>query len=68
VLWLLYECARGTEEPDELIGLYDSIDEMVVEKHKLSPAACICVGDMTSDRTFSERCGFQFAWAHDFFR
>jgi len=39
-----------------------------IERFKLDPSRCICVGDMTSDRTFAERCGFKFAWAHEFFR
>ncbi len=38
-----------------------------VEQHKLDPAKCVMVGDMKSDRTFAERCGFQFQWAKDFF-
>ena len=37
------------------------------EKHKLDPHSCICVGDMKSDETFAQRCGFRFADAHDFF-
>jgi len=39
-----------------------------IEAYKLDPARCICVGDLTSDRTFAARCGFQYADAHDFFR
>ena len=38
-----------------------------IEKHKLDPAQCIMVGDMTSDKTFAKRCGFQFVHANDFF-
>lgn len=38
-----------------------------IEKYKLNPSACVMVGDMTKDKTFAERCGFQFAWAHEFF-
>jgi len=38
-----------------------------IERYKLSPPDCIYVGDMKSDKTFAERCGFAFAWAHDFF-
>ncbi len=41
---------------------------LFIEKHKLDPAKCVMVGDMTSDKTFAERCGFRFAWAHDFFK
>jgi len=38
-----------------------------IEKYKLDPSQTIFVGDMTKDKTFAERCGFQFAWAHEFF-
>ncbi len=38
-----------------------------IEKYKLDPAQCILVGDMKSDKTFAERCGFQFEWADAFF-
>ena len=40
---------------------------MFIEKHKLDPSKCLKVGDMTSDKTFAQRCGFQFAWGHEFF-
>jgi HAD superfamily hydrolase (TIGR01662 family) len=40
---------------------------MFIEEHKLDPAQCVMVGDMTSDKTFATRCGFQFQWAKDFF-
>lgn len=36
-------------------------------KHKLDPKRCVVVGDMTTDRTFAARCGFQFEWAGIFF-
>jgi HAD superfamily hydrolase (TIGR01662 family) len=39
-----------------------------IEKYKLDPSQCVMVGDMKTDKTFAERCGFQFAWAHEFFR
>lgn len=39
-----------------------------VEKYKLNPTACIMVGDMTSDKTFATRCGFQYVDAAEFFR
>ena len=39
-----------------------------IEKYKLDPAQCICVGDLKTDETFSRRCGFQFRYAKDFFR
>jgi histidinol phosphatase-like enzyme len=41
---------------------------LLIEKYKLDPAQCVFVGDQTSDKTFSERCGFQFTWDHEFFR
>lgn len=31
-----------------------------IVKHKLDPSKCIYVGDMTVDKTFAGRCGFQF--------
>ena len=39
-----------------------------IEKYKLNPADCIVVGDMTSDKTFAARCGFQFSDAETFFQ
>ncbi len=30
-----------------------------IEKYKLNPSQCIMVGDMKTDQTFAERCGFQ---------
>jgi HAD superfamily hydrolase (TIGR01662 family) len=38
-----------------------------IERYKLQPSQCIYVGDRKTDATFSSRCGFQFAWAHEFF-
>lgn len=38
-----------------------------IEKYRLDPQQTIYVGDMTKDRTFAERCGFQFALASEFF-
>lgn len=38
-----------------------------IEKYKLNPSQCIMVGDMTTDETFAERCGFQYAHADYFF-
>lgn len=40
---------------------------LLIERYLLDPSQCVCVGDMTTDKTFSERCGFQFEWAKDFF-
>lgn len=36
-------------------------------QYKLLPSSCIFVGDMTSDKTFAKRCGFQFEKADKFF-
>ena len=41
---------------------------LYIERYKLDPKQCIYVGDRGEDRTFAERCGFQFAWAEEFFR
>ncbi|MFX1286827.1 MAG: HAD-IIIA family hydrolase [Promethearchaeota archaeon] len=38
-----------------------------IEKYNLDPSQCIMVGDMKTDQTFAERCGFQFVNAHKFF-
>jgi len=38
-----------------------------IEKYKLDPSQCIMVGDMKTDQTFAERCGFQFINAQNFF-
>jgi histidinol-phosphate phosphatase family protein len=38
-----------------------------IEKYKLDPAKCIMVGDMTTDRTFATRAGFQYLDAKEFF-
>ena len=37
-------------------------------KHKLSRKDCIFVGDMTTDKTFAARCGFQYVDQVDFFK
>jgi len=39
-----------------------------VWKHKLDPTQVTMVGDMTSDKTFARRCGFNFEYAKDFFK
>lgn len=39
-----------------------------IEKYKLLPSKCIMVGDQTTDKTFAERCGFQYINAEDFFQ
>ncbi len=38
-----------------------------IEKYKLDPSQCLYVGDMTQDKTFARRCGFQFQLAEAFF-
>jgi HAD superfamily hydrolase (TIGR01662 family) len=38
-----------------------------IEKYKLDPALCIMVGDMTTDKTFSTRCGFKYVDQSIFF-
>ncbi len=37
-------------------------------KHKLSAKDCIFVGDMTTDKTFAQRCGFQYVDQAEFFK
>lgn len=37
-------------------------------KHKLNRKECIFVGDMTTDKTFAARAGFQYADQADFFK
>lgn len=37
-------------------------------KHKLNPKDCIFVGDMTTDKTFATRCGFQYVDQMEFFK
>jgi len=39
-----------------------------IEKYKLNPAACVMVGDQTTDETFATRCGFKFIYANEFFK
>lgn len=39
-----------------------------IETYKLNPKDCIMVGDMTTDETFAERCGFQYVHADTFFK
>jgi len=40
----------------------------LIEQFKLNPAQCIMVGDQTTDKTFAKRLGFQFEFAHKFFK
>lgn len=39
-----------------------------IEKYKLDPNQSIFVGDRGEDKSFAVRCGFQFAWADEYFR
>lgn len=39
-----------------------------IEKYKLNPARCIMIGDLKTDRTFAERCGFRFQQIEEFFK
>ena len=39
-----------------------------IEKYGLDPSRCIMVGDMTSDKTFAKRCGFQYMDQAEFFK
>lgn len=39
-----------------------------IEKHKLDRAQTTYIGDLTSDKTFSERCGIKFSLAEQFFK
>lgn len=39
-----------------------------IEKHSLDPAQCVFIGDMTTDKTFANRCGFQFMDQAEFFK
>lgn len=48
-------------KPQAGIGVY------LIRLYDLNPADCIMVGDLTTDRTFAERCGFQFRHADEFF-
>lgn len=40
---------------------------VLIEQYRLNPAACVMVGDRGEDKTFAERCGFQFIHADKFF-
>ena len=41
--------------------------ELIV-KYKLDPRQCIYVGDLGTDKSFAERCGFTFAEHNEFFK
>lgn len=40
----------------------------LILKYHLNPSQCLMVGDSTSDKTFSARCGFGFTDQEEFFR
>jgi HAD superfamily hydrolase (TIGR01662 family) len=40
----------------------------LITRYKLDPRQCLYVGDMTTDRSFAQRCGFRFADHTEFFR
>ena len=63
----LYSPERGGPPRSYLRKPMPGMGVYLIEKYKLNPALCVYVGDLTSDRTFAERCGFQFAWAEEFF-
>lgn len=48
-------------KPSPAMGAY------FITKHKLNPALCVMVGDATSDKTFAQRCGFQYRTPEQFF-
>ncbi len=39
-----------------------------IQKYKLNRKDCIFVGDMTTDKTFASRCGFQYVDQAEFFK
>jgi hypothetical protein len=39
-----------------------------INRYKLNRKDCIMVGDFTSDKTFAERCGFQYVDQEEFFK
>jgi len=49
-------------KPQSGLGVY------LTRLYDLDPAQCVMVGDLGTDRTFADRCGFQFATADDFFK
>jgi len=47
---------------------HPGLGALVITKYKLDPRKCLYVGDMTTDKTFAKRCGFEFVHEMDFFR
>ena len=58
----VYPISCFCRKPGTEFGMY------FVSKYKLNPKDCVVVGDMESDKAFAANCGFQFAWADDFFK
>jgi len=48
-------------KPQSGLGVY------IIRKYNLNPKDCIFVGDMTSDKTFAQRLGFQYIDSQTFF-
>lgn len=63
----LFDTSRGGPITSWLRKPMPGMGVQFIWEHKLDPSQCIMVGDMTSDKTFAGRCGFQFQWAKDFF-
>lgn len=64
---VLFDVSRGGPVSSWLRKPMPGMGVDFIWRHKLNPEECIMVGDMTSDKTFAKRCGFQFEWAKDFF-
>jgi len=41
---------------------------LLIELYRLDPATCLVVGDQTTDKSFAEKVGIPFQWAHEFFK
>ena len=65
---VLYSTDRGGPPQSFYRKPMPGMGVALIEKYKLCPSCCTFVGDMTTDKTFAERCGFQFQWDHHFFR
>lgn len=46
---------------------HPGIGALLIVKHNLLPEKCVFVGDQTTDKTFAERCGFQYQDVGEFF-
>jgi len=47
---------------------HPGIGALFIEKYKLNPSLCTMVGDMKTDETFAERCGFNYVDVNEFFK